>query len=308
MSDQPLYRWLDQQGEAFGWPGLMPRWTSSVKDAIGTAYSASSRIWFTCSHGILNEIYHPRIDQAQVRDMGFLITDGETFVHEEKRHLISSFEYIHPEALGVRYVNRDPEGRYRLIKEIIGDPHQSVVLQRVRLEADADLLPRLKVYALLAPHLDGGGADNTARAVDLIGRKVLMAWRDEWALAMAASCGFSRVSCGFVGASDGWRDLMDNYRMDWQFGSATGGNVAIMGEIDLAGEAWRNCVDQKLANPTYAEFTLAIGIGEGTHTAAQKTMGALSAKFDDLRSRFIAQWRRAANPEWLAAGSRMAAS
>jgi len=76
------YRWLEQQGEAFGAPGTEPRWTSSLKDAVGTAYAASSRIWFTCSHGILNEVYHPTIDRAQVRDMGFLVTDGETFVHE----------------------------------------------------------------------------------------------------------------------------------------------------------------------------------------------------------------------------------
>ncbi len=113
MSECPQYRWLEQQGEAFGWPGLEPRWTSSVKDAVGTSYSGSSRAWFTCSHGILNEIYHPTIDRAQVRDMEFLVTDGETFAHEEKRDLITTFEYIHQETLGVRYVNRDPEGRKR---------------------------------------------------------------------------------------------------------------------------------------------------------------------------------------------------
>ena len=113
-----MYRWLKQQGEAFGAPGMEPRWTSSLKDAVGTAYVASSRIWFTCSHGILNEIYHPTIDRAQPRDMEFLITDGETFVHEEKRDLFSAFEYIHPEALGVCYVNRDPDGRYSLTKEV----------------------------------------------------------------------------------------------------------------------------------------------------------------------------------------------
>jgi glucoamylase len=99
MADQPLYRWLEQNGEAFGGPGTAPRWTSSVKDAVGTAYSASSRAWFTCSHGILNEIYHPTIDRAQVRDMEFLVTDGETFTNEEKRDLHSTFEYIHPEAM-----------------------------------------------------------------------------------------------------------------------------------------------------------------------------------------------------------------
>ena len=240
MNEQPLYRWLDQQGEAFGAPGLEPHWTSSVKDAIGTAYAASSRVWFTCSHGILNEVYHPTIDHAQVRDMEFLITDGETFAHEEKRDLITSFEYIHPEALGVRYVNRDPEGRYTLSKEIICDPHHSVVLTHVRIEGDAELLPRLKVYALLAPHLDGGGAGNSARAVDIAGRKVVMAWKNQSSLLMAANCGpssagFSKVSCGFVGVSDGWRDLLDNFRMDWEFGSATDGNIAIMGELDLNG-------------------------------------------------------------------------
>jgi len=31
-------------------------------------------------------------------------------VHEEKRHLKSSFEYIDGSALAVRYVNRDPDG------------------------------------------------------------------------------------------------------------------------------------------------------------------------------------------------------
>ncbi len=135
----------------------------------------------------------------------------------------------------MRYINRDPEGRYALTKEIICDPHHSVVLQRVRLEGHAELLPRLKVYALLAPHLDGGGAGNTAWAVDLAGHKVLLAWKDQWSLMMAASCGFSHVSCGFVGVSDGWRDLMQGFKMDWEFGTATNGNVAVMGQINLAG-------------------------------------------------------------------------
>ena len=296
MSDQSQYRWLVQQGEAFGSPGMEPRWTSSVKDAVGTAYAASSRIWFTCSHGILNEVYHPTIDRPQIRDFGFLVTDGETFVHEEKRNLISTFEYIDPESLGVRYVNRDPGGRYSLTKEIICDPHHAVVLTHVRLEGDEDLLRRLKVYALLAPHLCGGGMGNSAGVVDIAGRTVLVAWKDEWSLAMAANCGpaqrgFSKVSCGFVGASDGWRDLMDNFRMDWEFGSATNGNVALMGELDLTGQTGAGGY----------EFTLAFGIGEGLHTAAQKTISSLIMPYEQHRSRFIEQWHRVANPEWLAA-------
>jgi glucoamylase len=213
--------------------------------------------------------------------------------------------------LGVRYINRDPDGRYSLTKEMICDPHHGVVLTRVRVEGRDDLVPRLKVYALLAPHLDGGGAGNSARAVDIAGHKVLMAWKNKWGLVMAASCGFSRVSCGFVGASDGWQDVMQNYQMNWEFGSATDGNVALVGEIDLG------CVERQ-ANGLFGpngsgaenkngsatavrEFTLAIGIGEGCHTAAQKTMTSRSTPFEEQRNRFIVQWKRAAHPDWLAA-------
>ncbi len=284
-----LYRWLDQQGEAFGAPGVEPRWTSSVKDAVGTAYSASSRIWFTVSHGILNEIYHPTIDHPQTRDMELLISDGMSFVHEEKRDLIPSFEYIHSEALGVRYTNSDKEGRYRLVKEIICDPHHSVVLMHVRVEAGPngteEFLNELKIYALLAPHMDGGGSGNSARVVDVAGRKVLLAWKNRWTLAMSADCGFLRASCGYVGTSDGWRDLTDDFTMGWEFGKALDGNLALTGQLDLRGRR---------------EFTIGIGIGDSHHSALSKTMGALSQSFPANLARFLEQWQRAASPYRLA--------
>jgi hypothetical protein len=55
---------------------IAPRWTRSDKDGMGTAYSASSRVWFTVSKGILNEVYYPTIDRPQIRDLQYLITDG----------------------------------------------------------------------------------------------------------------------------------------------------------------------------------------------------------------------------------------
>ena len=48
--------------DAPGAPGIPPRWTSSAKSAIGTSLRATSRVWFTLSHGIFNEVYYPRID------------------------------------------------------------------------------------------------------------------------------------------------------------------------------------------------------------------------------------------------------
>jgi glucoamylase len=282
------YRWLEEQGPAFGAPGLEPRWTSSAKDAVATAYAASSRIWFTVSHGIHNEMYYPTIDRPQIRDMEFLITDGETFFHEERRDLIHEFEYIDSDALAVRIRNRDREGRYCLIREMISDPHYPVALVHVRLEGDEQLLSRLHVYALLAPHLEVGGKGNSARLADVAGKRVLIAWKDEISLTMACSGGFSRASCGYVGASDGWQDLKQNFKMDWEFGSALDGNIALMGEV-AAGQL--------------RDFTVAIGFGEGHHAALSATLGSLMEPFEHHLSRFIEQWHRAATPRQLARNS-----
>jgi glucoamylase len=284
----PEYTWLDQSGEAFGAPGLPPRWTSSAKDTVGTAYSASSRAWFTVSHGILNEVYYPTIDRPQIRDMEFLITDGESFFHEEKRDLIHKFEYVEPDTLGARVRSRDRDGRYELVKEIICDPHYPVVLIHVRLTGDENVLGRLKVYALMSPHIDGGGAGNSASVMMVAGKRVLLAWKDGTSIAMTADCGFSRASCGFVGASDGWQDLKQNFTMDWEFGSAMNGNIAVMGEINPA---------------SVREFTVAIGFGDGHHAALSSTMGGLTTPFEIHRKRFVEQWLRAASPHELAAKS-----
>ena len=100
-----------------GWPGIPPRWTSSAKTGLGTALGASSRVWFTLSHGILNEIYYPRVDHACTRDLGFIVTDGRTYFSEEKRDARSETSQV---ALGVpayQIRNTAVDGRYRVRKK-----------------------------------------------------------------------------------------------------------------------------------------------------------------------------------------------
>jgi glucoamylase len=290
------YRWVDGDGLAFGGPGMRPRWTSSEKATVGTAYSSSSRVWFTVSHGILNEIYYPTIDSPQTRDMELLITDGETFFHEDKRDLHYTFEYIEAEALGVRLHGHDPQRRYSVTKEIISDPHYPVVLMRVRLQmgdrGSLDLLERLKVYVILAPRIEGGGMGNTARVVDVAGKLSMLAWKDDapesTTVAMIAEGGFLRASCGYVGASDGWQDLHKDFKMAWEFGSAINGNVAMMGQIDPC---------------RTSDFRVALGFGDGHHAAIAAAMGSLATPFERHVERFISQWQRAESPKHLASVS-----
>ena len=280
------YQWLDGNGSAPGAPGLEPRWTSSKKDAVSTAYAASSRVWFTLSHGTLNEIYYPTIDRPQTRDMELLFSDGETFVHEEKRDFEFDFHYIDEDALAVRVVASDLEGRYTVTKEFITDPHHPVVLMNVKLSGDEGILSRLKCYALLAPHLAGGGAGNSARALNVAGLRSVLAWKDDTALAFGASCGFERTSCGFVGVSDGYQDLTRHLEMRWEYDQALDGNIALMGEIDVA---------------KHREFTIAIAFGDGPHAALAGMMQTLATPYPLHQKRFIDQWHRATSPERLAA-------
>ena len=282
------YKWIDGQGAAFGAPGVEPRWTSSRKDGVGTAYAASSRVWFTMSHGTLNEIYYPTIDRPQTRDMELLLTDGETFFHEEKRNLDITFQYVDGDSLAVRYILKDREGRYTITKEIISDPHHPIVLMHVKLEGEEQVLSRMKAYALLSPHLEGGGAGNSARSVEVAGKQALLAWKGITSLAMGVDCGFTRTSCGYVGTSDGFQDVSGNMRMDWEFGQALDGNIAVMGEVDVA---------------RHREFTIALGFGRGHHAALSGMMQSLSTPFDLHINRYVEQWHRAASPERLAAGA-----
>ncbi|MBZ5539979.1 MAG: glucan 1,4-alpha-glucosidase [Acidobacteriia bacterium] len=266
------------RGEAFGRPGIEPRWTHGGKDGVGTAYASSSRIWFTFWNGIVTEVYYPTVDRPQLRDLQYLITDGESFFHEEKRHLQSELVRLSDHTLGYRSTNRDPDGRYAIEKEIIAEPHFACILQRTRLTGDESFLSKLRLYALCAPHLEVGGWGNNGYVVEADGRKILMAEKQGRWLALAATVPFSRLSCGYVGRSDGWTDLADNFQMDWEFDQATGGNIALTGELDLSGRR---------------EFTLGLALGDTKHHAITTLLQALAVPFQEHHKRYTDQWDRA---------------
>lgn len=75
---------LSIQAEAPGVPGEQARWSTGAKTGVGTAMSQQSRIWFTISHGILNEIYFPSIDQANTRSLQFAVAGSNGFLSDEE--------------------------------------------------------------------------------------------------------------------------------------------------------------------------------------------------------------------------------
>jgi glucoamylase len=260
-----------------GWPGISPRWTSSAKTGVGTALNHHSKVWFTLSHGILNEVYFPRVDQACTRDMGFIVTNGSDFFSEEKRHCRFENHPFEPGVPGFRLTNTDNGGRYSIHKEILTDPYRNVVLQKVRFEPLQGTLADYHLYAMLSPHLANCGYGNTGWIGDYKGFPMFFAQNGGASLALGSSAPWKKTSVGFVGASDGWQDLSEHFQMEWEYNRAENGNVAFTGEIDLSA--------------CNGEFIIALGFGSIYTEAGQQTRSALLEDFDEFCRLYESQWQ-----------------
>jgi glucoamylase len=247
----------DDHHYAPGWPGIEPRWTSSAKTGVGTALNLQSRVWFTLSHGILNEIYFPRLDQACTWDFGLIVTDGRQFFSEEKRHCTFRNLSLDPGVPAYELTNTCTQGRYRVEKKVFTDPWRNVVLQKIRFVPLQGVSTDYRLHTLLAPHLANFGYGNTGWVSDYKGTPMLFAQRDSCALALACSAPWLKRSVGFVGTSDSWQDLSQYFQMTRTYDRAENGNIALTGEIDLAA--------------CNGEFILALGFGSSWAEAGRRT-------------------------------------
>ena len=258
-----------------GRPGIKSTWTSSAKTGVGTAIGDTSSVSFTISHGILNEVYYPRIDEACTRDFGLIVTDGQGYFSEEKRNTDSVVTQLSDGVPGYRVVNQSRDGRYRIEKRIVADPVRDVVLQHVRFEALGTAESPLRLFGLLAPHLVNAGAHNTAWIEDIKGWTLPLATGRGSTLALAASRPFKALSVGFVGASDGFGTLQQNGSLTERYTIAEDGTVAITVELDMDGSD---------------EIVLALGFGRNKFEAGNRARGSIMAGFDEAERAYIADW------------------
>ena len=259
-----------------GFPGIPARWTSSAKDGVGTALSPRSTVWFTLSHGILNEIYYPCVDTACTRDLGLIITDGKPggFFAEEKRDTRSTLRR-HADGVPIfNITNTCGERRFSILKQVLADPRHDCVLQKIRFIPGAGG-EHLRLFVLLAPHLVNGGAHNTGWVEEYKGRKMLFASGDGTSLALACSTGFSARSVGFTGFSDGYQILHRDGELTEQYSLAADGNIALCGEIDAK-----------------EPFLLALGFGRDPAAAAFQAVSSLERGYENAEKEYAANWER----------------
>lgn len=259
-----------------GRPGIEARWTSSAKEGVGTAHSAASPLWFTLSHGILNEVYYPRIDQAALRDAQFLVVTPDGRFVDEKRDLAQHARATEPGIPAFNVEFADPEDAFEITQRYVGDPLRPVVLIDVTYRAVDSPIGEHTLVFLAAPHLGNQGAGNSAWVGEHKGTPMVFAHRGDVALAIAVDTAVAGRSVGYVGFSDAWQDLHRNGGFTWRWQQAENGNVALALEPDL--------------EACGGTFTLAMGFGRTADEAAHHATASLRDGFASALTLYRKQW------------------
>ncbi|WP_196942690.1 glycoside hydrolase family 15 protein [Streptomyces sclerotialus] len=265
-----------ESDEAPGAPGAAPSTARPPADktGFGTSYGTSGKTWFTLQGGRLGEVYYPTLDTPNVRELGFVITDGKDFAVRADEASRQVTRLSDPQSPTYRTVATDKDGRWRLTTTYVTDPDRSAVQADVEFES---LTGRpYQVYALYDPALSNYGADDSGRTED----GALVASDDRTASALVASTGFTATSSGYLGAGDGWTDLLQDRRMDWTYGSASKGNVVQTGRTTLTG------LDDR------RRTTLALGFGPDATRALKTANTSAGTGFKRVSAAYAAGWHR----------------
>lgn len=218
-------------GEAYGSPGMQGNWSSARKVQVGTfnenGESSKSPLWFTLAEGTLTEVYYPTIDQGQVKDSQFLVTDGQTFFQQEK-DLKHDVKVLSPSL--VKITNSDYSGRYKISHTYYTLKDSATLVDEVEVQMNVD---GIHLYLLTNPQLNNTAANDRA----VVTEAGFSFKEQQTHLVVQTTAGFRQKSVGFVGSSDGYQDLFRDYQMNNRFTSATNGNVASTGEIEIPQKA-----------------------------------------------------------------------
>jgi glucoamylase len=195
------------------------RWTSGNKDAIGTAFGTTSKVWFTAVHGTIGDVLYPTVDHDNLRQFGFLVTDGSSFFFDASQQGIASSRVTDDRALTYELRVDDPAHHFSLVTEVATDPDAQVMVVRTHLVGDRS---RLHVYAYLVPHLDGSGAGQNAF---FDGGRGYVSKGQTW-LAVTGDTPMGPRTAGYLGHGDGFDQLHDHALQD-RYRAAGPGHVTL---------------------------------------------------------------------------------
>ena len=296
---------LASGGAAPGAPGSASNWTPSNNTILGTAATATSDVWFTGYNGIIGEVYYPTADTPNSTDLQFLVgNSAHSWVDEEKVATTSQVALYNSHALAWTVTNTATNGTYRIQKTIYTDPSRNTLVQDTTFTAVSGHLADYLLYVLYNPTMHNAGNNNLS-STQVYNSQTMLVTTDasgNYASALGASIPYvsGMTSSGFVGQNDGWTDLKGSsncgsgtcpdYTMSYTYSSATGGNTAQTGELDLSNGGTINT-----STATSITFRLALGFGQtnggtGATTAAESTLAGTLGDTTNMLTTYVSQW------------------
>ena len=242
-------------------------WTTGDKVAVGTAVeSPASPLWFTAVRGGLADLLYPRVDQDNLRQFGYLVTDGSSFLFDSMRDGLAVSRVIDDRALLYQTTVTDPAHGFVLVSEFIVDPARPVVLLQTQY-----IGPRsFHVYAYLVPHLLDGGRGQTGW---FAANRAYVSRLDRW-LAVGSTASMARHTAGYLRVNDGFEELR-HFDLVHRDDRAGPGRITLTWEV-----------------PNASEWTVALGMGSSQAQADGSVTDSLKAGFAAVRAAYRDGWLR----------------
>lgn len=257
------------QDEPPGAPGVRAPYAPADKQGFGTAKSAASPVWFTLGHGGTTELFYPNLSTPASRTLQLVVSDGETFA-QRLSDVPTRTEPIDAKTPSYRQISTG-DG-WTATTTYVTDPARASVLVDFSLRSLSG--EPLQAYAIHEPTLSKDGSDDEGGSED----GMLFAQDKNAASALRAEPGFTAMSTGYLGTSDGWTDLSRNKTLTQRYDEAQG-NIGQVGRLPIDG------VDSSHA-------LLTLGFGENVDEAVSAATASEQTGFEAVSAAYRAGWQQ----------------
>jgi glucoamylase len=276
--------------------GGRANWLPANKTGFGTSYTTASNVWFTLQGGRLSEVYYPRLDTPSVRNLDFVVTDGQSFAVRVQDASTSLTRLANPDygrheelhawpqdekvanSLTYQIVNTDTAERWRLTTTFVTDPSRPTLLIDVEF-VSLDSRP-YQLYAIYQPQLNNPLIEAPLNESGVTKDSALLASDEQKqvASALVAAPALTETSNGYLGTSDGWTELSQHYRLTAHDSSVPNGTVVQTGRLPVTGLRGSQ------------HLTLALGFGLTESAAIVTADASLRTGYSRISEEYVKGW------------------
>ncbi|MEZ5425356.1 MAG: glycoside hydrolase family 15 protein [Pyrinomonadaceae bacterium] len=275
-----------------GGPGNDAQWATAGKQGVGTSVGLESKVWFTLADGVLTEVYYPNVAVANVQLLQFVVVNKKTGkVETEKEDTVKEVNLLDEKSLPVMSVlsnqptspayyqtNWAKDKKWRIRKKYITDPVRNTVLIEVEFSQNLDSEDDYDVYVYYDPSLNNSGLYDTAWS----DKGNLLASDGDKVSSLSSAFGFSLITNGFLGTSDGLTQLKTKKKLDI-YEKAENGNVVQFAKLKFF-------VGETDSGRVHYRDTLGLGFGKTPIEATQASTTSLKKDFLKTFSEYQQGW------------------